>query len=312
MVFTEEQIPDQSGKVVIVTGGNSGIGRETCKVLLGKGAKVYLAARSREKAEEAINDIKKITAKEDIHFLPMDLQDLQSVKAAVEAFLQQESRLDLLYNNAGIMASPYSVTKDGYEAQFGTNVVGHFALTKLLLPLMERTAGNSPPGTVRVINVSSMGHAFAPPGGIVFDDLHLSKGYWWPEWKRYGQSKLGNILMTNEIARRYGPSGIYSISLHPGNINTNLTSGTYIAQSRFGRAVNCLVSVFLLSTPQGALTQLYAGTSPEIVEKNLNGAYLVPFAKVGKPSAYAKDAELGEKLWSFLEQEMAEKGIIGE
>jgi len=309
MTFTEEQVPDQSGKVVIVTGGNSGIGKETCRVLLAKGAKVYLGARSKEKAEEAINEIKKLTGKEDIHFLPMDLQDLSSLKDASEHFLSQENQLHLLYNNAGIMATPYGVTKDGYESQFGTNVVGHFALTKLLLPILETTASQTPPGTVRVINVSSLGHNFAPSGGILFDDLHLLKGYWFAEWKRYGQSKLGNVLLTNEITRRYGSKGICSISLHPGNIHTNLAAGTSMAQSRFGRWITSCGSKFLITPAMGAITQLYAGTSPEVVEKNLNGAYLVPYAKVQPASAYGRNVELGIKLWEFLDEEVSKKGI---
>jgi len=310
MSFTEDAVPDQTGKVVIVTGGNSGIGKETCRVLLAKGAKVYLAARSKDKAEEAINDIKKATGKEGIVFLPLDLQDLSSVKAATQIFLANEEQLHQLYNNAGIMAVPYGVTKDGYESQFGTNVVGHFALTKLLLPILESTASKTPPGSVRVINLSSGMHGSVPPGGIAFDDLHLTNGsYWNVEWKRYGQAKLGNILFSNELARRYGSKGIYSLSIHPGVVRTNLMSGTSMSQSWIGSFFGNLASRFFVSPAYGCLTQLYAGTSPEVVEKNLNGSYFVPYGKVQAPSAYGQSAELGSKLWDYLEKEASQKGI---
>jgi len=209
------------------------------------------------------------------------------------------------------MGSPYSVTKDGYESQFGTNVVGHFAFTKLLLPTLESTASKEAKGNVRVINVSSAAHKLAPSGGIVFNELHLLN-YWWAEWRRYGQSKLGNILLTNEITRRYGPKGIYSISVHPGGVNTNLASGTNLVQNTLGPLknwTNWLAGFFMLTPAQGAITQLYAGTSPDIVTKNLNGAYLVPYGEVTQPSSYGQNAELAEKLWDFLDKEVTQKGI---
>jgi len=305
-----DDIGDQTGKVTIVTGGNSGIGKETCKVLLAKGARVYMGARSRERAEEALLQIKQETGKDDIHWLPMDLADLASVKRAAAQFLGQEKELHVLYNNAGIMATPFGRTVDGYELQWGTNLVGHWAFTKLLLPILEHTASLHPQGTVRVINVSSMGHNFAPSGGIVFDDLALTSGYWFVEWKRYGQSKLGNILLTKEIARRYGDKGIYSISLHPGSIHTNLVESTWIGQSVWVRKLYHMFGWGLYTPHQGALTQLYAGTSPDIVTNNLNGSYLDPIAVLSRPSVYARDPELAKKLWDHLEQELGDLGAF--
>eukprot|EP01113_Clastostelium_recurvatum_P046950 TRINITY_DN8300_c0_g1_i3.p1 TRINITY_DN8300_c0_g1~~TRINITY_DN8300_c0_g1_i3.p1 ORF type:complete len:319 (+),score=70.57 TRINITY_DN8300_c0_g1_i3:32-958(+) len=304
--FSVDEIPDHTGKVVLVTGGNSGIGKETCKQLLLKGARVYMGARSKVRADEALADIKRETGKEDIHWLEMDLADLTSVSNAAKTFLAQEKELHTLYNNAGIMATTFARSKDGIEEQFATNVVGHFALTKLLLPTLLKTAKNTPPGTVRVINVSSMGHQFAPRGGIHFEDTAL-EGYWFAEWQRYGQTKLGNILMTKEIARLYADQGIYSLAMHPGNIATNLNSKTSYGQTWFGALSNKVLPYILISPADGALTQLYAGTSQEVVDKDLNGAYLVPYAKMATPSSYAQDPALATKLWDYLEDLVKDK-----
>jgi len=186
-----DDIPDQSGKVAIVTGGNTGIGKTTCQVLLAKGAKVYMGARNQEKAEEAINDLKKATGKEDIHWLQMDLADIASVREAAERFKRQEKELHMLINNAGIMATPFALTRDGYEMQWGTNVVGHFVLTKCLLPVLEETASRAPPGTVRVINITSQGHKMAPGCGIVFNVWRLRAG---------GGSQSGAVMACLSLA----------------------------------------------------------------------------------------------------------------
>jgi len=294
-----------------VTGGSAGLGLETCRVLLSKGAKVYLAARSRERSEEAINEIKKSTGKDDIHFLALDLSDLDSVRDAARTFLGQERQLHILYNNAGIMAVPYGVTKQGYESQWGTNVIGHFALTQLLLPILLETAAISPPGTVRVVNLSSNGHKlFSVPTGIDFDDVGLcnvAKYGASPEWKRYGQSKLGNVLFSNELARRYGDRGLISVSVHPGGVKTNLQNGV---KPGFFTRLGSIISILLTSVQNGALTQLYAGTSPDIHEKKWNGRYFVPTAKLSTPSKHAQSAELAEKLWNYLEREVPVQGPI--
>jgi len=297
-----DDIPEQSDKIVIVTGGNSGIGKVTCKVLLARGAKVYMGARNKNKAEEAIAEIKKETGKENIHWLPLDLASLASVKDAVEHFKSQERELHILVNNAGLFGLPFELTKDGYEVQWATNVVGHFAFTTGLLPLLEETAARV--GPVRVINVSSEAHRiFTVSGGINFKDLTL-KDYWFGEWRRYGQSKLGNILITKEIARRYGDKGIISIALHPGEIVTQY----------FGTQQNWSIKVILkissyraISAEEGAYTQIYAATHERIIEENLNGAYLTPMAKVTKPSESAQDKKLAEELWDYLEKDVASK-----
>jgi NAD(P)-dependent dehydrogenase (short-subunit alcohol dehydrogenase family) len=185
-------------------------------------AKVYLGARSEAKATTKISEIKSQIPNADVRFLKMDLMNLGSVVSAAQEFLSEESRLHGLVNNAGIMATAFEVTSDGYEAQWQTNYLSHWVLTQHVLPTMLATAENSQPGDVRIVNVTSIGHNVAPKGGIDFDDINQLKG---GVWSRYGQSKLGNILFSKELNQRYGPdssavSKIWTASVHPGAVDT--------------------------------------------------------------------------------------------
>ncbi|KAN0116537.1 NAD-P-binding protein [Russula decolorans] len=293
-------VPDQAGKVVIITGGSGGIGQETARVLLSKGAKVYIAARSQEKSQKAIDELKKETGNESVFFLKLDLSDLFAIKAAAEEFVDKESELHVLYNNAGVMYTPVDkVTEQGYDMQFGTNVLGHFYLTKLLLPVLTATAKNSPAGTVRVVNVSSLSHYNRAPEGIRWSSVSpgnnsLEAREKLGTIKLYGQSKLGNILFSNELARRYGGEGIVSISLHPGVIKTDLTRYLGTLVQRLGRMIAYPVSY-------GAISSLYAGTAPAASE--LNGKYLTTWARVTLPDSQALDSELGKKMWEWCEEQ---------
>ena len=177
--WTFDKLPDLTGRVAVVTGGNTGIGKSTCRVLSEHGAKVYVAARTPSRAQGAIDEIKSVVPKADIHFLQLDLQSFQSVKDAAASFKSQEKRLDILVNNAGIMANPYEETKDGNESQFQTNYLSHFLFTRELLPVLQETAKKQPEGTVRIVNLSSTGHNFAPTGGIIFDDYNLKSYNTW-------------------------------------------------------------------------------------------------------------------------------------
>jgi NAD(P)-dependent dehydrogenase (short-subunit alcohol dehydrogenase family) len=294
-------VPDQAGKVVIITGGSGGIGQETARVLLSKGAKVYIAARSQEKSQKAIDELKKETGNESVFFLKLDLSDLFAIKAAAEEFVDKESELHVLYNNAGVMYTPVDkVTEQGYDMQFGTNVLGHFYLTKLLLPVLTATAKNSPAGTVRVVNVSSLSHYNRAPEGIRWSSVSpgnnsLEAREKLGTIKLYGQSKLGNILFSNELARRYGGEGIVSISLHPGVIKTDLTRYLGTLVQRLGRMIAYPVSY-------GAISSLYAGTAPAASE--LNGKYLTTWARVTLPDSQALDSELGKKMWDWCEEQV--------
>ncbi|KAF5350745.1 hypothetical protein D9758_010401 [Tetrapyrgos nigripes] len=294
--WSTNDIPDLTGKVMIVTGANTGIGKETLKALLEHNAKVYLAARNQAKAEAAIEDIRQKTGKEAI-WLKLDLSDLKSVKAAAEEFGRKEKELHVLFNNAGVLGPNIEeLTAQGYDLQFGTNVLGHFYFTKLVLPILISTAKNSPDGKVRVVNVSSSGHTHC--NKLDFNSFRES-----PVRKKigsfpglYAQSKFGNVLYSNELARRYGDQGIVSTSLNPGNLASDL-------YTHMPRPMVFLVNVlFLYPVELGALTQLYAGTSPE--GANMNGKYLKPWARMGKTSRAAEDTKQSEELWKWLEEQV--------
>lgn len=219
--WTTADIPDLTGKVALVTGGNTGIGKETVKALLEHNATVYLAARTPEKAERAIADLKTTTGRE-AHFLKLDLANLRAVKEAAEDFLSKEIRLDILFNSAGVMMCPVQeCTADGYDLQFGTNVLGHFYLTKLLLPaLLAKSSNSAANEPSRVVTTSSIGHNPGRLDFATFKDGPKRRKAW--TQTLYFQSKLGNIVFANELARRYGDQGLVSTSVNPGNLDSDL------------------------------------------------------------------------------------------
>jgi len=292
--FSTQDIPDLTGKVIIVTGANTGIGKETARVLLAHGAKVYIAARNQAQSEDTIRQLKQETGNE-ATYLKLDLANLKVVKAAAEEFLSKENQLHVLFNNAGVMFSPIEqLTADGYDLQFGTNVLGHYYFTKLLLPTMIATAKATSDGKARIVNTSSSGQLF---GRLDFDTFKDS-----PARQKstptslYSQSKFGNVVVALELARRYGDQGIVSTSLNPGNIRSDL-------QRHMPSFVRFVANnTFLYDVSFGALTQLYAGTMPEAA--GLNGKYLIPWARVGKPLEATRDPELGERLWNWLEEQV--------
>ncbi|SPO22089.1 related to Oxidoreductase, short-chain dehydrogenase [Ustilago trichophora] len=316
--FKASDIPDLTGRVAIVTGGNSGLGEVSCLELARQGAKVYMASRTESKAQEAIEKIKKQVPTANIHFLQLDLTELAAVKKAADDFLSREKRLDILLNNAGVMATPYTFTKDGIELQVGTNVVGHYLFTMLLLPTLYSTSKlpdyakpDSP--TVRIVQVSSMGH-LAAPSDTSFKDLEAVNKQHWPEvkgtWDRYGKSKLGNILIANELAKLLPKDArIANVSIHPGVVRTGLIRGPSESYGKIIGGLNSLASRFFTAPEDGALTQLYACASLEVDRLDLNGAYLVPVAKLGKKSKLAqdKDGKLGAELFSFCNSFVKEK-----
>ncbi|KAJ7459597.1 NAD-P-binding protein [Mycena galericulata] len=257
----ERDMPDLSGKVTLVTGGSTGIGYETVKQLLLKNAKVYLAARSPEKAAAAIKRLESETNKSAI-FLQLDLADLPSVRKAAEMFLAQEEKLDILFNNAGVMIPPPEMlTAQNYDLQFGTNVIGHFFFTELLIPAFTRSFEESKV-PARVINTSSSpGHKFAPGDGMDFASLKggperdawvKKAGSFVGPWQLYGESKLGNIYISNYFAKTYSRV-LVSCALHPGRIKTELTR--YSA-----RWMQMIGNAFFDPAPMGAYTQLWGAT----------------------------------------------------
>ncbi|KAH8110293.1 NAD(P)-binding protein [Phellopilus nigrolimitatus] len=292
--FNVEDIPDLSGKVVIVTGGYSGVGKETVKALLSHNATVYLAGRSKDKAEEAIKELKETSSNEPV-FLQLDLASLASVRQAAEEFLSKEKKLHVLFNNAGVMYPPVSeLTTDGYDLQFGTNVIGPFYFTTLLLPALFEGAKDSADGKARVVTTSSIGHTMFP--AIDYETLvDTPKRQKLSTHNLYCQTKLANIMFARELAKRFADQGIVSTSCNPGNLRTNL--------QRYTAGMEKKILFWLCHPPAlGALTQLWAGTSPETVD--FNGKYLIPWARVGQASKAATNDGESEKLWNWLDEQI--------
>ena len=293
--WTTANIPDLKGKVIIVTGGNSGLGYESVKAFAEKGAEVILTSRSAEKGEAAKNSIGKVNGK--IVVMQLDLMDFSSIKSFAENILKKYNRLDVLLNNAGIMTTPYFLTKDGIEAQNGTNHFGHFALTGRLFELIKNTPGS------RVVNVSSMAHK---QGTMDFDNLLFEKGKGYSPIKSYGRSKLLNLLFTYELQRKMEASGIKSIAIaaHPGVSNTNLFQ--YLENKMIFKIFKPLMSPFIQSQDMGALPQIRAS-----VDVNVKGGeYYGPdgfnemkgFPVIVKSNAASHNLEDANKLLEVSEK----------
>ena len=287
--WNTEKIPSLTGKTAIVTGSNSGIGFEAAKALAAKNAKIIMACRNIENGEKAATEIRSLFPDSNIIVSELDLGSLASVRAFAGNFLKENDRLDMLINNAGIMMPPYGKTTDGFELQFGTNHLGHFALTGLLLPLLLKT------GESRVVNVSSSAHK---AGKINFDDLGSEQSY--AKMKAYGQSKLANLLFTYELQRRFDAAGSGSIAsaAHPGWSSTNL--------QRHSGTLNWLNPVFGQKASMGALPTLRAATSTDV----RGGDYYGPggFMEM-KGSPYrvesndrSHDTETARRLWEVSEK----------
>ena len=292
-------MPDLSGKTIVVTGGNSGIGYEAALEFARKRAKVVLACRDLGKARTAAAKISASSPGADVEVMALDLSDLSSVRGFSDAFHTQHHALHVLCNNAGVMAIPYRLTADGFEMQFGTNHLGHFALTGLLLDLILATDG------ARVVNVASGAHRM---GSIRFDDLQWKNGY--GKWRAYGQSKLANLLFTFELQRKADSAGkkFLSVACHPGYAATNLQAvGPKMSGSSTMEYLTEIGNKLLSqSAAMGALPTEYAAASPAVG----GGDYIGPDGmgelwghptKVGC-SAAANDAASAKKLWEISEQ----------
>lgn len=267
------------GKVVIITGCNTGIGKETALEIAKRGAKVYMACRNYDKCEAARKEIIKISGNMNVFNRSLDLSSLQSVREFAENFLKEETRLDILINNAGIMATPRKLTLDGYEQQFAVNHLGHFLLTNLLLDLLKASAPS------RIVIVSSLAYVI---GNLDKDDMNLEKSY--SPFKAYGRSKLANILFNRKLARMLKDSKVTANCLHPGTVQSEL-----LRNNAFLGVVNFLFSKLVFrSTKGGAQTTLYLALDPEL--ENVTGGYYDRM-KLFPLMAKAKDDEMADWLW---------------
>jgi len=277
---------DLKNKTVLITGGNTGIGKETAIALASVGAEVYVAGRDEKRTLAAIEDIKKVSSNNNVHFLQCDLSSLESVRGCAAKFNAEGKPLNILINNAGIMAPPFTKTKDGFEIQFGTNHLGHFLLTQLLLDRLKEGA------PARVVNVSSKAHT---RGHVDFDNLdyHVPDSY--TPFDSYGRSKLCNILHANEFNRRYAEScKITANSLHPGVIPTELGRNNTLSQIFY-----TLANIFLKSIEQGAATTCYVATSSNL--EGVGGKYFAD-SNEATPIPEATNPEVAKKLWEVSEQ----------
>lgn len=306
--YTEKDIPDLSGKVYLVTGANTGVGKEVARILFSKNATVWAAARNEQKGRDAIQSILEAhpesTGK--LEFLRLDLSDLTTIKKSAETFLAKEKQLHVLFNNAGVMIPPKgSKSPQGYELQIATNNLGPFLFTKLLTPTLAETAKVSPEGSVRVIWVSSSAaeHLIPVKGGIDLDNLDYKKDIFYAY--KYGVSKVGNYYHSTEFARRYRKDGIVSLSLNPGNLKTEL--------DRYCNPIEMIYRKLTVYPPiNGAYTELFAGLSDEVtLEKS--GGWIVPWGRFSdirsdllqgsKPESEGGSG-IAEKWWEWTEEQV--------
>jgi NAD(P)-dependent dehydrogenase (short-subunit alcohol dehydrogenase family) len=287
--WDSENISDQKGRVIIVTGSNSGLGYEAAKVLVDKNASVIVAVRNEEKGNAAVEKIKIENPNADIQVMLLDLANLESVHTFADNFKNKFNKLDLLINNAGVMTPPYTKTKDGFELQFGTNHLGHFALTGLLIDLIKKTPSS------RIVNVSSMAHKI---GKLNFEDLNWeARSY--NKMRSYGDSKLANLYFTRELQKRLNKhsSGVIVASAHPGGTATELAR-----HSLFFKILNLIAQ----NSKMGALPTLYAAVAPDVQGNDYYGPGGIQefrgFPKKVEPAAHAKNDDVAANLWDVSEK----------
>lgn len=293
---------DLTGKTVFVTGGASGIGTETARAMAARGAQVVIAARDQAKADAAADAVRADTGSDKVETILCDLGSLASVRTCAAEANRRFDKIDLLINNAGVMACPFGKTADGFETQFGTNHLGHFLLTNLLMPLVEKGSNK------RIVNLSSRGHH---GDEVHFDDPNYQQRDY-EKWAAYGQSKTANIQFSVGLEQRLASRGIHAYAVHPGVISTNL--GRHMTpedmaalmkriEARAGSAATARKTI-----PQGAATTCYAATAPELEGKG--GVYCEDchVAAVDDASlsegvrSYAVDPAKADRLWALSEE----------
>ncbi|GLB44981.1 putative NAD-P-binding protein [Lyophyllum shimeji] len=293
---------DIKGKTVIVTGVTAGgYGAEVARVLASHGAKVVLAGRSSKKIQETAENIRKETPKAELRELVLDLSSQKSVRSAAEEVLKYSGPVDVAILNAGIMGTPYAKTAEGLESQFGSNHVGHFLFTNLIMPkLLEAPAP-------RVVSVASVGHFWGP---VRFDDYGFEEGKTYDKWAAYGQSKTANILFAVEVAERYKPTKLKAFSLHPGGaatgIASSMTKEDYEKFSDYYNPDGTPKGDWMGTLETSTATHLVAAFDPSIADKN--GAYLVDGNVANEQAApYALDKDQAAQLWTLSEELVGQK-----
>ncbi|KAF4785052.1 oxidoreductase [Colletotrichum scovillei] len=293
-IIKDEGLEDKlSDKVVLITGCSSGLGVETASALLVTGATLYLAVRNPDKAKAALGDM---SQKDRVHLLTLDLNDLTSVRACAADFATKSKILNILINNAGVMATPEGKTSDGFETQFGTNYVAHFLFFQLLKPIL--VASSTPEFPSRLVNVSSSLHRACE---VQFDNFNWTGNY--DPWKAYGQSKTALVWMANEVERRYGSQNLHAFSLHPGGILSGLQQHVPDElKEAWGR--NEALAKHWKSAEQGAATTVWAAVSKDL--EGRGGKYLEDCQIIGAWDPATGDVGSGYAMWAY-DQEKAER-----
>jgi NAD(P)-dependent dehydrogenase (short-subunit alcohol dehydrogenase family) len=290
--WTTADIPDQTGRTAVITGANTGLGYETAAALAAKGAHVVLAVRNLDKGKAAADLITRATPGASVALQELDLTSLESIRAAADELRANHDSIDLLINNAGVMMTPKATTKDGFELQFGTNHLGHFALTNLLLDRVVAVPGS------RIVTVSSQGHRFVR--GIRFDDIQWERDY--GRVRAYGQAKLANLLFTYELQRRLQGTNTIAVAAHPGGSRTELMRNVPPLIAAATRPLERLMQ----GADMGALPTLRAATDPGV----LGGQYYGPdgigeqrgYPKVVASSTASHDTDAQRRLWAVSEE----------
>ncbi|KAH7915543.1 hypothetical protein BJ138DRAFT_1141561 [Hygrophoropsis aurantiaca] len=309
-------LPDLAGKVILITGGNAGIGYGTVKHLARRGAKVYMAARNESKAKAAIEQLQKEglgPGNGQVIWIKLDLQDPRNAKVMAEEFMKLETRLDVLVHNAAMLVDKYRINDDGVQDVMTVNLISPFVLTRSLRPVLERTA-SEPDSDVRIVVVASDAHKLLYGIKPSFKDLdglnNECKKSWVPSFARYGLSKLTNILYAKELQRRFISEGqnITVISLHPGAVNT-FSDRPELASWKW--LVAPIVALFFVPRDVGAYTSAFAAASDEVKKdkQKYRGAYLTPVTKLDTESKMARDENTARELWEIIEKILAEKEI---
>ncbi|KAL7421423.1 hypothetical protein Q5752_004309 [Cryptotrichosporon argae] len=316
-------MPSQVGKVVVVTGGNSGTGYETALAFFNAGATVYMLCRNEQLARAAIDDIHKggahgfagmeygkrsrVRDGGDVVFAKCDLADLDSVERCAEEIRSKEKRIDVFFPNAGVMAlPPGQYTAQGYSMQFGTNVLGHQRLISLLLPVLLSSSA-------RLILLSSAGHTMAPAGGVDYASLTRA-GTQLDRWAEYGMSKWGDVALAKWVDAHYGPAvvgdgepAITAIAIHPGLVATNLFAHNRWAKLAQKKEFARFLKLFLVLPQHGAVNQIWAATLPAPDARALAGRYVVPYRRVGIERPDLNDRDKVERLWAWCEEQAARR-----
>lgn len=281
-----------TGKTVLITGANAGLGFVSSIDLARRGARVIMACRNMSKAQAAKQRVEEQSGSDNVHAMMLDLSSFASIREFAEQFKEKEDRLDVLMNNAGVMMCPQWATSDGFEMQFGTNHLGHFLLTNLLLDLLKTSSPS------RIVIVSSTAH-YQAGNNLFWDDLNLKKNY--TAVKAYAHSKLMNVLFSRELSKRLEGTGVTSYSLHPGVVDTELARhiGNLPDPTFTDRIISCCFpccKCFLISPDDGAQTQIYCAVAPELA--NETGMYYTD-CKVKRESKAARNDEFSKRLWDI-------------